>query len=109
MISRVNQLDALYARVPNINCKGLCYETCGPIIPMAGAERQRTGLPTINFHDDQCAALTVENRCGIHPERPLICRLYGTVEDFRCEFGCKPDTYLTSAEGRKLIRESQEI
>ena len=44
-----------------------------------------------------------DNKCSIYDKRPLICRLYGVVENMKCRFGCKPTRYLTNKEGVALV------
>lgn len=107
------ELAALYARIPDIGCKGLCWDACGPI-NMGSRERQRlrkalreqgSDLPT---HAEQvrlqkaqggyyrCPALTDDDRCGHYDLRPMICRLWGTFRGMECPYGCTP------ADGRLL-------
>jgi len=52
-------------------------------------------------HDDlNCPALTKDKRCGIHAVRPLICRLYGMVDNdkMRCPYGCVPERWISDKE-----------
>src|SRR5688572_3091327 len=89
------RLAALYAQVPQPNCKGLCSTSCGAI-SMHPRERQRIrdlGV-TIPHHQDAldtlihdgeytCPALK-DDRCTVYDDRPMICRLWGSVDGMPC-------------------------
>lgn len=92
------RLDALYAQLPPLECKGLCAHSCIPI-DMAPAERERVrqagaDIPHAKEMERQglkaCPALT-EGRCTVHEVRPMICRLWGTDETMPCPHGCVPE------------------
>ncbi len=138
--SEINaQLDAIYAQLPEIACRGLCYEECSAIA-MTPAEHQRirrasgiripdTVMDGPNAPDDdevirrlrvlapdrivgedyRCPALTVENRCAVYATRPLICRGYGTTRLTHCHFGCRPSRWLSEDEWLDLYRRVLEI
>ena len=103
-------LDEIYAKVPTIACKGLCHETCGPLV-IGDAERERIlrRHHTTLQHDEEltCSALTAEKRCAIYPDRPLLCRLWGVVKDSqvmtRCPYGCRPNRWLKNEKARRLM------
>lgn len=116
------ELDALYAEMPEIKCKGLCAESCGPI-HMSRREHQRIrerGVTIMNQAEAlnqylttgeyECAALKDE-RCTVYEVRPLICRMWGLVDidSMRCPWGCVPEYWLTTEEGRRMIGESLRI
>lgn len=98
------QLAEAYERVPDVGCKGLCHDTCGPVPGGGPAERlamRRAGyrLPTraqalaivaAGDADYRCTALTADNRCGAYAARPAICRVWGASEDLPCPYGCRP-------------------
>jgi hypothetical protein len=104
------QLDALYAELPRLPCKGKCWHSCGPVL-MAPGERERirrvgdVRIPTYppERHGQlmTCPALE-SHRCTVHPARPMMCRLWGIAEWMRCPFGCKP-------EGGWMSREEAEL
>jgi hypothetical protein len=109
-------LQALYDRVPDVGCKGLCHQACGPI---DGGTRERVRmaragypLPTpserrrvVALHQagieraPNCPALTDNKRCAAYEIRPMICRIYGAAEGMRCEHGCTP------VDGRPLLKD----
>lgn len=101
MVRRSDQdaaLEALYARVPKVDCKGKCTPTCGSIT-ISTRERQRAREAGVTIRSKQemtarreydCAAL-VEGRCTIYSVRPMVCRLWGASEVIPCRFGCRPE------------------
>jgi hypothetical protein len=101
------ELDALYASVPEIDCKGLCVDSCGSM-GMAPIEQRRIAergvrLPLFAAFQDHCPAL-VDGRCSVYEVRPMICRLWGAVEGMKCPYGCTPDGgYLSDVEGHRLL------
>ena len=102
-------LRRVYRKVPALECKGLCHETCGPI-PLTAMERERIeesiGHPIGAVGDDMtCPLLDDNNRCSVYALRPLICRMWGAEETMRCPHGCIPKRYLTMDEGGALIQE----
>lgn len=120
---RVAALEALYAELPTLDCKGLCWHSCGPI-DMSITERARIAELGVTIpgytteaaeHFRQtgkvslCPALGPFKTCGVHSARPLICRLWGTTETMRCPYGCQPSRELTEAEGYEFIDRSREI
>jgi Fe-S-cluster containining protein len=112
----------IWAEVPDSGCKGLCVEACGPlaVAPVEEAVMGRRGvrlLPPDELvrmlmdGDDlpSCPAL-VDGRCSIYEDRPLICRLYGSVANLRCEHGCEPaQGFLTAAEAGDLIGRVMDV
>lgn len=104
-------LDQIYAEVPELECQGLCAESCGPIV-VGRAERrriqQRHGVTVLNLQPD-CNALTILRRCSVYPDRPLLCRLWGVVESMPCPWGCTPARVLSDAEGHVLLRRMEAV
>lgn len=94
------QLEALYAQIPEVNCKGHCHTTCGPI-QLSNRERERIreagvtipevppGVKLSHMEPDDCPALTADKRCGVYEVRPFVCRLWGASEGLPCIYGCE--------------------
>jgi hypothetical protein len=113
-------LQELYDRIPRIpDCDGRCWTSCGPI-GMSDRERQRirqAGYRITPYEQAmrraetyRCEALTGDRRCAVYEMRPLICRLWGTVESMPCVFGCVPEGgFLSDAEGYWLVGEAMRI
>jgi len=85
------QLKEIYAKIPKINCKGLCTDFCGAIgmeVGEAEAMTVQAGFePTIS--DDLVCGYLKEGRCSVYENRPAICRLFGVAEKLTCPHGCE--------------------
>lgn len=116
-------LDALYGRVPELDCRGLCYSSCGPI---ECSERERgrlaeagVALPTLAEYLAQdragqtitCPALAL-GRCTAYEVRPMLCRIWGAADGLPCPHGCRPldgGRLLTDAEAYELLGDSLAV
>jgi len=117
-----HELRKVYAQVPELDCKGLCQESCGPIL-MSDVEElvmieacggQLPVMPTARSGHLQnaCPLLTQDGKCSIYQSRPLICRLWGAVDHpmMRCPHGCKPRAgLLPDRLSRRLLARVEEI
>lgn len=106
------ELQALYDRLPNIDCQGLCHDSCGPI---HSSLRERTRVEraagrelTCGF-GPSCSMLTATRRCSVYEIRPLICRLWGLTRSMKCPYGCKPDRTVEDDEAMFLLHEADRI
>ena len=105
----VGDLRDLYERVPRLDCGRLCGHACGPIVvaecewlPIAErAGARESGEDLVCPYYERASGL-----CGVYDVRPLICRLWGTVESLRRPHGCEPERWLTSAEADALLEEA---
>lgn len=110
----IDEIEAVYARIPKVDCQKKCHPYCGTI-PMSGAELSRLSIAfgrtprKINEADGRCPILTVGGQCGSYEERPLICRLWGAVVDLTCPYGCKAERLLSKDEAQELITAIQTI
>lgn len=118
-MSKLRRLRQLWRQVPQIECKQLCWDGCGPIsastLEMALME-QESGQPLrVREHPlypdgtRMCCHLTPEGRCGVYESRPMICRLWGVTEGLPCHHGCKPARYMTDNEGLALLALSLKV
>jgi Fe-S-cluster containining protein len=48
-------------------------------------------------------------RCTVYPDRPLICRLFGVVEQMRCPFGCVPERFLSERAAYALLERAEKL
>lgn len=62
--------------IPPMLCRPGCSDCCG-IIPMTFWERKMMGVGD-KTNMPSCEYLT-ETGCSNYPERPLVCRIYGTI------------------------------
>ncbi len=111
--SLIVQLDAVYSELPTIACRGLCQGSCGPVVQgrsmtkqellrlqdVGGEKRGRQRRAPMT-----CPYLTAEDetgRCSVYEARPVICRLWGIVDDMTCPHGCEVTPgRLSMEEGR---------
>lgn len=99
-----DQLEGIYNLLPTLDCKGLCADSCGPI-SMTALEHQRVKATTI---DGTCSLLK-DGRCSAYESRPLICRLWGTMEMNRCPYGCEPSEWVTNRRAAELLAATQAV
>ena len=105
----LEQLQALYAELPTIVCRGLCYGACGPVMA-SRLEVEQLGAPlTFHAHTLSCVFLDADRRCLAYDRRPMICRVYGMSRGLPCAHGCVPDRWLTDAEGREFVARAMAI
>ena len=107
------RLEALYARLPTIECRRLCQGSCGPITYTRAEGRRMRAVAGVEPQPDPrtltCSMLSEDGSCAVYAVRPLICRLYGLVRMMQCPFGCRPERFLTNAECEQVMREVTEI
>lgn len=94
----------LYARIPRFTCIEGCTDCCGPV-PWSSHELAAAGLaaPPPERADKQCQ-FALKGGCDIHERRPLMCRLFGTVEDLKCPHGRGPLQLLSAEDGHAIVR-----
>lgn len=107
------ELDALYATLPTMQCRGYCHDSCGPIDPAVREKAriiERARKPLTCGEYATCSMLTEERKCSVYDIRPMICRLWGLVRSMPCPYGCRPEGgLLPDEEGIRLIVESERI
>ena len=107
----LSALHVLYRQMPALACQGLCTEACGPLglsqlefvqiqraTPLRLAEGKTTACPLLK-----------RGRCTVYATRPMLCRLWGVVENMPCVWGCRPERYLTVDEADELMREAEVL
>lgn len=107
-------IEAIYKLVPEVKCKRLCQEGCGPI-QMSPFEWdrivKRLGHKPKIVDDGHlsCPMLAKDGGCGVYHIRPLVCRLWGVVLRMRCPWGCVPEKWLTDSEAMRMLTAIQEV
>jgi hypothetical protein len=105
----------LYDQMPQMSCKGLCQESCGPIAMSTHEDETLVhvgvmipklleGIAALERGHYECPALGSDGRCTVYEDRPMICRLWGAVPEMSCPHGCEP--VLDDEQGAKLLRMS---
>lgn len=112
---RLNQrLDELYARLPPMVCRGVCSDSCGPIVAAAHEQarvERASGRPLeASLECADCSMLTADRRCSVYDIRPMVCRLWGLAENMPCPYGCAPEGgRLSVEEGYAFLSEAFAI
>ena len=105
------QLDAIYASIPNLDCQRKCQECCGPIL-CSGVEFRRMKdaslVPLGKMKGMDCPAL-IGGSCAVYSVRPIICRLWGVVKEMACPHGCLPERWLSDSEAKDLLRRIRKL
>lgn len=113
-------LEAIYARVPKMECQGKCQDCCGPIamsphefnllceysgsVPQTIPIADRKAVMLVTGACLTCPFLNQHNgQCEVYEVRPMICRLWGVDETMPCPFGCKPERPFSKKEAYKLL------
>lgn len=134
--AKLQAIDAIYAALPRMECKGLC-QACCTTFGMTGLEKKRIeavvgqfktkrvmvraeaskhipGLPgpRLGIHDvlecKVCPFLK-EGRCSVYDIRPAICRMWGLTMQTKCQHGCQPERYLTEQEAFEFMSTVQRL
>jgi hypothetical protein len=92
-------LDAVYATLPPIACQQQCGIACHGGIVLTDLEARRLQIathikPRTTDERGRCVYLSADERCTVHPIRPLICRTWGLVKRLSCMHGCVPPVWL---------------
>lgn len=97
----VAALEALYAQLPALRCKGACADSCVAGLGMTPLEHQRVAAAGVPIplregnpgpqRGTRCPALSAIDTCRVYEVRPMICRLFGLISAMRCEAGCVPE------------------
>lgn len=102
-MTAIDKIREIYKEIPDIDCKGLCSEACGPIL-MTKPEREVLKSHGYKGHNSnlECSLLGVNLRCQAYEHRPTICRLWGTINPILlCPYGCEP------RDGSRLLDDKQ--
>lgn len=109
----VARLDAIYAQLPTIACQRKCVACCGPVAVWP-TERQRLEAATGRRFDvtleQQCSYLDrINGLCTAYAVRPLICRVWGTMQRMACPHGCTPSRQLSHEEFMGIAAELTQL
>ncbi len=117
---RLRILKEIYATIPTVECKGLCYQSCA-VIPVYDVELQALEhrvnhpLPLMDMETSDGTRvmaidgltrpdcpLLVMRRCSQYDARPFVCRIFGVADGMPCPHGCQPVKPMTDPEVRKI-------
>jgi len=97
--------EALYKQIPSFECKDGCTDCCGPV-PFTKWEWNKVSDKR-NAEGINCPY--AKSGCKIYEQRPLICRLYGTVKKMQCPHGCRPIVLLSEIQEQMIVKEYFEL
>lgn len=104
----IEKIKKLYNDIPTFECRAGCSDCCG-FVPWSKAEweiiKEKRRASSL-----KCPYAT-GNGCDIYENRPLICRLFGTVNVgyLKCPHGCKPDKPLTERQARRIAKKYSDL
>ena len=125
-------LVQLWARMPKVECRGLCHAAC-TIIPLEDSENnliwEREGFnlsgriqaavtrEAIKPQDEDlkvvpCPALDQKTKlCTIYENRPIICRAFGAMKagSIRCPHGCKSERWFDAMELTEIFKAARAL
>jgi len=99
-------LKVLRRKIPSFKCLPGCTECCGSTV-FSGQEWARVR--------DKRRATTLtcpyicEKGCAIYEDRPILCRLFGTVENMKCPFRYGPKKLLTAKEENEINHAYKDV
>lgn len=122
-------LQEIYAQIPNVDCKGLCWNACAAILvgPYELLRLQTAaglGLETLELEDAPPGSVLLTNaakdlvapcpllvagRCSVYETRPIICRVFGVAEGLPCPHGCTPAKMMTDDQVMQLVRRVNKL
>ena len=98
-------LDKIYPKIPAMICKHGCTDCCGPV-PWSKSEWDAIGDKRVAT-DINCP-YSISGCCDVYSQRPLICRLFGVVDDplLACPHGLGPLLgKMSRSEASAIIKE----
>lgn len=107
-------LEEMRDIIPEMKCLDNCSDCCGPVY---GTKEEMDRLPDKGkallyaWVHNECCPYLKDNRCIVYDERPMVCRLFGTVKDSRlkCPHGVQADYPLQGMLYHKLRVEYKEM
>lgn len=102
------------AAIPEFQCLPGCHDCCGPVVASAW-ELKRLPKPDpvrraacYTPEGLSCPQLGPDG-CMVYDERPLVCRLFGTVEKLPCPHGRRPALLLDARVEREILRYTSSV
>lgn len=97
-------LDDLRRQIPSFECIPGCHDCCGPV-PMSKIEMKAIKGVKRNPSVSLSCPYECKKGCAIYEHRPIICRLYGAVNDpfIKCPHGFMPETVLSKVQADRIM------
>lgn len=93
-------------QIPSFDCIPGCTDCCGPV-PFSQTEWDRIDNK-LKGESLNCP-YSLNGSCDIYDDRPIICRLFGTVDKLKCPHGCKPKSMLNRHQENKIMDLYQKV
>jgi len=101
--------------IPPLECVAGCHDCCGPV---TASSEEVARLP-VKSNEEHELALTEWNcvylgkdGCEVYDERPLICRVFGTIPSLPCPHNNRPEQVLDVKIERgifKFLAETRQV
>jgi Fe-S-cluster containining protein len=105
MTHNCTKIQLFRERIPAFKCTPGCHDCCGPVTA-SSEELSRLPVKSDAAHESALAELNCpylgENGCEVYEERPLICRLFGTIESLPCPHQKRPDKLLNKKTEERI-------
>jgi len=97
-------LEDLRRMIPSFTCIPGCTICCGPV-PFSKIERKAVKGKKRGSTEGLACAYECKEGCSIYEHRPIICRLFGTVNDpsIQCKYGFMPETVLSKVQADRIM------
>ena len=104
----LSKIKSMYSQIPGFKCKPGCHDCCG-LVPWAKVEWEQI-KDKRNYTTFICPYVG-DKGCDIYEHRPLMCRLFGAVNDalLKCPNGCGPEKKLSRKKAKQLIRDYERF
>lgn len=99
-MSQAKVIKYLRKQIPGFKCEPGCSDCCG-VVPFSKWEWGQI-TDKRKAESLSCPYITKEG-CAIYSQRPIMCRLFGTVPEMLCPYGNRPVKMLSSNKGRELL------
>lgn len=93
--------------IPAFRCLPGCHDCCGPV---PASRWEQAQLPAVSEAKRSEVAETLNcphlgpQGCQVYDQRPILCRLFGTVESLPCPHGRRPLVLLPGHVEREINR-----
>lgn len=101
-MNEATSIKKLRSMIPTFSCKPGCHDCCGPVVFSKWEWEQVADKKTATCIFCPYASFL---GCEIYEHRPIICRLFGTIDRLKCPRGCRPEVLLTEEEAAAIMEE----
>ena len=100
----MNLLNEIYKQIPKFECIEGCHDCCGPTI---FSKTEWDAIEDKRMATDITCPYASDKGCDIYNQRPLICRMFGAVDDprLKCPHGCRPKKLMKKKKAHEIINQ----